>query len=139
MVKHLDDDSVESVKKFLLESLEETRSGFSVKKNDEYSPIEEYSKIRDFLQSLVDELTKAVENNQEIPMLNSFLDTLSKEINKDEILKENFFDKIKKIYKSTENSKLKGLFPTLAVLAADSISPEVGQFTQALISMAREK
>ena len=159
MVKHLEDDSLESVKKYLEESFREVS-----KVQEEVKPeaaklsqsledhdgefLAQYKAAKEFLEEMLKELDAAIDQNRQISGLDLLISQLylaargindSKEKAEESIgLTESFMDKVKKLYKSSERSKFfRGLLPDLISLGAEAISPVLGKAVQGTIKAFR--
>lgn len=157
MVKHLEDDSLESVKKYLEESFRELN-----KIQEEVKPeaaklsqsledhdgefLAQYKAAKEFLEEMLKELDAAIDQGRQISGLDLLISQLylaARGINDNKKveyvdLTESFMDKVKQLYKASEGSKFfKGLLPVLASLGAEAISPALGKTVQGTIKAFR--
>lgn len=157
MVKHLEDDSLESVKKYLEESFRELN-----KVQEEVKPeaaklsqsledhdgefLAQYKAAKEFLEEMLKELDAAIDQGRQISGLDLLISQLylaARGINDNKKvesvdLTESFMDKVKQLYKASEGSKFfKGLLPVLASLGAEAISPALGKTVQGTIKAFR--
>lgn len=157
MVKHLEDDSLESVKKYLEESFREFN-----KIQEEVKPeaaklsqsledhdgefLAQYKAAKEFLEEMLKELDAAIDQERQISGLDLLISQLylaARGINDNKKvesvdLTESFMDKVKQLYKTSEGSKFfKGLLPVLASLGAEAISPALGKTVQGTIKAFR--
>lgn len=157
MVKHLEDDSLESVKKYLEESFRELS-----KVQEEVKPeaaklsqsledhdgefLAQYKAAKEFLEEMLKELDAAIDQERQISGLDLLISQLylaARGINDNKKvesvdLTESFMDKVKQLYKTSEGSKFfKGLLPVLASLGAEAISPALGKTVQGTIKAFR--
>lgn len=159
MVKHLEDDSLESVKKYLEESFRELN-----KVQEEVKPeaaklsqsledhdgefLAQYKAAKEFLEEMLKELDAAIDQGRQISGLDLLISQLylaARGINDNNNKKvesvdltESFMDKVKQLYKTSEGSKFfKGLLPVLASLGAEAISPALGKTVQGTIKAFR--
>lgn len=157
MVKHLEDDSLESVKKYLEESFRELN-----KVQEEVKPeaaklsqsledhdgefLAQYKAAKEFLEEMLKELDAAIDQERQISGLDLLISQLylaacgindNKKVESVD-LTESFMDKVKQLYKTSEGSKFfKGLLPVLASLGAEAISPALGKTVQGTIKAFR--
>lgn len=157
MVKHLEDDSLESAKKYLEESFRELN-----KVQEEVKPeaaklsqsledhdgefLAQYKAAKEFLEEMLKELDAAIDQGRQISGLDLLISQLylaARGINDNKKvesvdLTESFMDKVKQLYKTSEGSKFfKGLLPVLASLGAEAISPALGKTVQGTIKAFR--